>query len=334
VRLPGALRLRRLARCAVQRVAPGSLILLYHRVAEAEGDPWSLCVSPRRFAEHLEVLGERVRPLAQLTGSRRSGRGCVAITFDDGYADALHAAHPLLARRGAPATVFVATGGVDGGGPFWWDQLAALVAPQRALPARLELRVRGRLHRFESDPEAGAGSPGRVGGAGFGAWPAPRARLHHALHRLLGSLGAAEREEQLAALDAWAGAAAAGPGERALGREEIAKLAAGGLVEIGAHSVSHARLTELSADDREWEIRESQAFLADLLGRPVTSFAYPHGRHDAATRRVLESAGFERACTSRSGSVRPRTDALELPRVGVPDCDGEGFARLLHRFGF
>jgi len=307
----GAARLRCLARRAVQRLAPGSLILLYHRVAEPERDPWSLCVSPRRFAEHLEVLGDRVRPLAQLAGARRANRRCVALTFDDGYADVLEAAHPLLARRGVPATVFVATGDVDDGGPFWWDRLAALVEPERALPPQLELRVHGRIQRFETGPA-----------------------LHGALHGLLGSLGAEDRDEQLAALEAWAGAAPPLPGERALDPDEIASLSASGLVEIGAHTVSHPRLTELAADDQEWEIRESQSYLADLVGRPVTSFSYPHGRHDAATRRILEDAGFERACTSRSGSVRPRTDALALPRVEVPDCDGEAFARLLHRFGF
>jgi peptidoglycan/xylan/chitin deacetylase (PgdA/CDA1 family) len=176
----------------------------------------------------------------------------VAITFDDGYADALGAAHPLLERRGAPATVFVATGGVDDGRPCWWDQLLALLTPPRVLPARLELRVRGRVHRFELGPDGDA-APTREG-AGFDAWPAPRARLHDALHRLLGSLAAPERAEQLAALRDWAGAAAASPGDRALCREEISRLAADGLVEIGAHSVSHPRLTELAPNDREREI--------------------------------------------------------------------------------
>jgi hypothetical protein len=71
-----------------------------------------------------------------------------------------------------------------------------------------------------------------------------------------------------------------------------------------------------------------------VVGRRVTSFAYPHGRHDAGTRRLLVESGFERACTSRSGTVRAHTDSLELPRVAVRDCDGEGFARLLRRFGF
>jgi peptidoglycan/xylan/chitin deacetylase (PgdA/CDA1 family) len=318
----------------VQRLAPGSLILLYHRVAEADRDPWSLCVSPRHFAEHLAVLAGRVRPLGLLAGGRAAARRSVAITFDDGYADALEAAHPLLERHGAPATVFVATGGVEGGDPFWWDRLAALLAPPRSLLATLELRARGRVHRFELDPESGGEPRVRERGLGFGARDAPRARLHDALHRLLGGLEAREREEVLDALGAWAGAAAPGPGERALRREEIAKLAAGGLVEIGAHTVSHPRLAELAPEARDREVRESQAFLGDLVGRRVTSFAYPHGRHDAATRRILVESGFERACTSRAGTVRPHGDPLELPRVAVPDCDGEGLARLLRRFGF
>jgi peptidoglycan/xylan/chitin deacetylase (PgdA/CDA1 family) len=336
---PRAAKLRRLGRCVAQRLAPGSLILLYHRIAESDFDPWSLCVSPRHFSEHLEVLGRRVHPLARIAVPGAKGAaapgGSVAVTFDDGYADALLEARPLLERHGAPATVFIATGGVENGRPFWWDQLAALLRPPRALPARLELRVRGARRRFALAP--GTGAP--IAGApafrpGWEGWPAPRLRLHDALHRLLGNLHAAERGEQLAALREWAGAASLGASDRALTRLELARLAADGLVEIGSHSVSHPRLPALAPDEQELEIRGSQSFLADLLGRPVTSFAYPHGRHDDATLRILREAGFERACTSESGSVRRGGDPLRLPRIEVPDCDGEGFARLLRRLGF
>jgi peptidoglycan/xylan/chitin deacetylase (PgdA/CDA1 family) len=51
--------------------------------------------------------------------------GAVAITFDDGYADLLANAKPLLERADVPATAFVVAGGL--GRPFWWDELAALL---------------------------------------------------------------------------------------------------------------------------------------------------------------------------------------------------------------
>jgi hypothetical protein len=48
----------------------------------------------------------------------------------------------------------------------------------------------------------------------------------------------------------------------------------------------------------------------------------------------LWEAGFKRACVSRFGTVTWLTDALRLPRLEVPDCDGDTFARLLRRLAF
>ncbi len=92
------------------RFALDGLILLYHRVTDVDSDPWSLCVTPDHFAEHLEVLRKythpmRLQQLAQgLYRRQRAGRP-VAITFDDGYADNLQNAKPLLERYDIPATV-------------------------------------------------------------------------------------------------------------------------------------------------------------------------------------------------------------------------------------
>ena len=83
--------------------------------------------------------------------SKSSSRACrrrlperaVAVTFDDGYADNLEIAAPILAEHGIPATLFVATGLVDADGPPWWDRLASLLLEPARLPSTLALSSGG-----------------------------------------------------------------------------------------------------------------------------------------------------------------------------------------------
>ncbi|MGH2536477.1 MAG: polysaccharide deacetylase family protein [Candidatus Promineifilaceae bacterium] len=119
------------------RLGPRALILGYHRVAEPAADRHRLCVSPANFAAQLAVLGQRASVislealLAELKGGGWTS-GSVAITFDDGYADVLATAAPLLAEAGMAASLFVASDFLDG--RFSWDEgdreAAALSRPE------------------------------------------------------------------------------------------------------------------------------------------------------------------------------------------------------------
>src|SRR5690349_7877279 len=106
-----------------------SLVLMYHRISQVEPDVWSMCVSPRHFEEHLDVLRRyRTVRLDQLrAGCWYKGSLTCAITFDDGYADNLHVAQRLLGRFGIPGTFFITTGYIDSDREFWWDELERLV---------------------------------------------------------------------------------------------------------------------------------------------------------------------------------------------------------------
>ena len=105
--------------------APDPLILLYHRVTRLANDRWSIAVTPAHFAEHMDVLRRRatVLPLSVLDApARPNARAAkVVVTFDDGYADNLHEALPVLQRFDIPATVFVSTDAVVQSREFWWD---------------------------------------------------------------------------------------------------------------------------------------------------------------------------------------------------------------------
>ena len=60
---------------------------------------------------------------------RPAGKFC-AFTFDDGYADNLTHALPIMESFAAPFTVYVATGMMTGKIDAWWLGLAALIRAQ------------------------------------------------------------------------------------------------------------------------------------------------------------------------------------------------------------
>jgi len=102
-------------------------------------------------------------------------------------------------------------------------------------------------------------------------------------------------------------------GEMIISADEVKDLAAVG-VEAGGHSVDHVSLTGLGYGDQVDQMRRSRAVLEDLLGRPVTSMAYPYGAFDAQTMRGAEEAGYEVACAN-SGPGPWR--AMCIPREPV-----------------
>jgi peptidoglycan/xylan/chitin deacetylase (PgdA/CDA1 family) len=95
----------------------GIRILFYHRVSD-DSDP--LAVPPRRFRAQMDFLAANgyevvdVVEAARLLERHRPYRPVIAVTFDDGYLDVAQNVLPVLAEHGFRATVFVATGALDG----------------------------------------------------------------------------------------------------------------------------------------------------------------------------------------------------------------------------
>lgn len=306
----------------LHRCRPRDVILLYHRIARISPDPWQLCVTPEHFGEHLEVLRKYQRiPLNQIHVRKWLSGKCiprVAITFDDGYADNLYEAAPLLEKYDTPATFFIATGYIGGTNEFWWDELERLVF-QSQCHGDFECPLAGRTFRWQCLPNT---SPATS-----------RDACYLQLYNRLQPLPHRARREVLDRLLAWSGQdAASRPTHSSLTGQEIAALEGQELFEIGAHTVTHPVLAAQPLADQYLELRESRAWLETLLGRSITSLSYPYGgsRHyTPETVRAAQDLGFSRAC-SVDGHVLPGTENhYELPRVNITDMDGEAFERLL-----
>jgi peptidoglycan/xylan/chitin deacetylase (PgdA/CDA1 family) len=337
----GISRLRRIVQPIANLFASRAIILLYHRVADLHSDPLLLSVTPEHFLEHLDILRRRCcpTPLAALEESlkgKKRMRKPVVVTFDDGYADNLVNAKPLLERYEVPATVFVTTGYVTQHRSFWWDELEDLLLGSRRLPQSLRLNIAGVSYDWQMSPCAHNDqtlSAQRRWNILQPESATPRQLVYRSLQQLLRLLPEESRRDVLDELRRWANGGMIAAGHSApLSVEEVVQLASGGLVEIGAHTVTHPVLSAISVDAQFTEIQQSKTDLEEILGFPVTSFAYPFGSrsdYTEATVAATRHAGFRRACSNFPGLVGPNADVYQLPRFLVRDWDGEEFSRRL-----
>lgn len=278
-------------------------VLAYHRIADPdapgfEGFRPNVSATPDAFAKQMDFVSDwfdvipMERLLSWLEGGEPLPPRAALITFDDGYRDNLEAAHPVLKERGLPWTLFVASGHMESGAPFFWD-LAAWCF-------RAAGRSETELNRWIA-----------------GAKDLPADERDEAATSLPGELGVAVPADGVAGLT--------------LDWDQIRALTADG-VHIGAHTATHPILSHCSDDRADREILACKERLEAELGRPVTTFAYPNGQSGdfgERERALLARAGLRAAFSLLPGPCgysAAKADPLAIRRtlIGVGDL-GPGF---------
>jgi len=289
-----------------------ALVLTYHRIADGR-DPLQQCVSPERFAAHLDALADvaEVVPLADVE-QPGSGRR-IAITFDDGYRDNATAAAPLLRAAGAPATFFVPARILADPTEFWWDRLEHAHLDDPPSVPTLLVAIAGTEVRVDIRDAAGV------------------YRSLKTLNRRLRSLPTATIAEVVGQVEAQLGTGRGSCTAHALlSAGDIAELGADPLFEIGAHGTTHTMLTALTAEEQRDEVVAARTALEQAVGTAVTSFAYPYGTpesFDTTTLGLVEDAGYERACRNTGGAADAARERYRLARHMVYDWTGDELAR-------
>ncbi|WP_242533066.1 polysaccharide deacetylase family protein [Niveibacterium umoris] len=276
-------------------------IFIWHRVLQ---DPDPMIpgeMHAAMFAQILKWLRRwfNVLPLeaavAQLAAGTLPARAA-AITFDDGYADNLTVAAPLLRSAGLPATFFVASGYLDGG-RMWNDGLIEAV---RRSP--LDVLDTTQWGRFELNG------------------PAQRGSVALQLIDKIKYLEPAAREAAVAEVARAAGSTL--PTDLMMTSRQVAELHRQGFT-IGAHTVSHPILARISLSAAADEIANGRAALEQITGAPVTLFAYPNGKpgRDYLAEHValVRKQGFAAAVSTAWGASGPGADVFQLRRFSPWD---------------
>jgi peptidoglycan/xylan/chitin deacetylase (PgdA/CDA1 family) len=275
-------------------------ILIYHRVL-SQPDPLRPGESHAAlFERQMALLARCFQPMALGDAVRASREGrlpkrACCVTFDDGYADNLTVALPILQRHGIPASVFVATAYLDGGRMFNDAVIDCIGATQ---DTRLDLRAL----------DLGLLPLGSV---------AERRTAVSSILNVIRYLPPRERDDRVAGMIKTAGIAPLSR-DLMLTTPQLRQLARSG-VDIGGHTMSHTVLTTLSDDEAEVEIGGGKRTLEGLLEQPVRHFAYPNGvpvrDYHRGHAELVRRLGFDLAVSTAPGVVNAEHfDAFQLPR--------------------
>lgn len=274
-------------------------VLIFHRVLAAPDPMMPSEPDVAWFDATIGMLARRfnILPLSQavqLARQRRLPRASLSITFDDGYADNLVNALPVLERHCAHATFFIAVDYLDGG-RMWND---TVIETARRLPD-------GGFHR----------PPFTSQSVHIGC-DDDRRRL---AEQVIDGCKFLEAQQRQAMVDAFATVQNAPlPSDLMLTTGQLRQLDASEFAEIGGHTCSHPILANCDTEEARQEIEQGAQRLADILGRRPRLFAYPNGKvgrdYLPEQSALVDAAGFEAAVATDWGVLTQRTDRLQIPR--------------------
>jgi peptidoglycan/xylan/chitin deacetylase (PgdA/CDA1 family) len=257
--------------------------VMFHRVIDpsdpdfAQADPVYTVSAPLFeqllgfFHDHYAVVDIH-QVLDAGNGIRALPDHALLITFDDGWADNLRYAAPLLKARGMPAVIFVAAEAVQASSPAWWQEEVFAVSRSGGLAGWLsqhhnQARIMGAASNGTADDAVGVVTR-------------------------LALMDGDVRQSILVSLPRTACHA-----RMMLNAAELRQLADFGIA-VGLHGYRHVPLTALT--DAAAELADAREALARLSagGAVTTALGCPHGRYDDKVIAAAGAVGIKLVFTS------------------------------------
>lgn len=314
------------------------LVLMYHRVANTEIDPWELTVTPENFEAQLKVLKKynviSLEDLSDQISDNKIKKNSIVITFDDGYIDNFSIAKPLLEKYKLPATFFITSMNINNEKEFWWDELAHIIFSTDALPEVFELKSKDLY--FELREEARLTDPVFAALKSYSVYrsePTLRTQLYYTLWEKMHPLLQKEQEEFMDFIRSWANV----PESRrddflCMSENQIVEIANNKLFTIGGHTNSHPALPFHDKNIQAYEVKENKRFLENLTGTPIDYFSYPSGKFNEQSIIAVQEAGFKAAVTTDHIPVKKTANCFTFGRFQVNNWSGITFKKKIEHW--
>ncbi len=241
----------------------------------------------------------------------------VVFTFDDGYLDTYLSAYPIFRKHKVPFTVYVTTSFPDGDAVLWWYMLDALVMQNRTV----EFDLDGTHYGFNCCDNQS------------------KEMTFMAIQKIIQSSSPSDFSSVVEAVFAKNGIDRRATSDRlAIDWERLIAMSQDKLVTIGAHTVNHFSLKNLSEEALNRELLLSKSRIESKINLPVKAFSYPFGGINEAGLREFDAvkrAGFETGVTTRQSNVfeQHKPYLTSLPRINI-DGNMESFAKIEYESGF
>ena len=276
-------------------------IITLHRVSDdpLERGPYSsMTVTPTTLETWLASKPQGTFVSWQEVVQGIAPEGWSLVTLDDGYRDTLNEVLPILERYHAPALVFATVGFIEGEREPFSAWAARMMQPFK------EFCIDGEQYNLSHESEF------------HQAWQrAYRGMDRGSIRRRTQRLQKLARENQCTLPEV--------RNDIYMDWDELRELSSHPLIEIGAHSWTHPRLSRIGPLSLWNELRQARIRLEHELGVPVTSLAYPHGAHNRMVHGMARASGYQFGFTTEPKAIKAESvlNQFSIPRISLENTE-------------
>ena len=232
--------------------------------------------------------------------ANKKNKPFVCFTFDDGYADAYEIIYPIFRKYRLPFAVYVVTSFPDNTAILWWYMLEDLVLQHE----QINFTYKDKEYFFKTSSVR------------------EQENAYNTIRDLILTIPQDELEDWLETVFSPYNIVRHDYDNQQMNWQQIRELSNDPLVTVGAHTVRHLNLRQLTSAEVKKEIQSSKQIIEQKTGNPVDHFAYPFGSRVEVGRRefnIAAKSGFKTMTTVREGAVFPahRHYTECLPRVEI-----------------